>query len=477
MRRRLVVALCGLALSVALIPAAEAAGLLVTGRGVRAFARGGAPVVSADDLNAQWINPALLAAQGAPLLAWIEAGVLSRSLDYQRGPDARVAANDPRFAEGFPTVSNNASVQALAALGVASNLGLDRWVFAFGIYSPMSTQADWPGEGPQRYALISTKAVGLTWQLSAAWRPLPNLMIGVGGQLQDFLLRQELAVSTYPGVFGWQEDPNLDARVRIDVSQRAIPAANVGVWWAPAGGLEVAASFQTGIDVDASGRLYFRRPRHYYFSELTVVGDAIGFRVSLPWSLRAGLRYRWPAGHDVELSYIWTGWSVQEDAEVRPKVPGSIQFTELPGIGSYTLRPFVVKQDFRDSHSVHLGGSMRFLGDRLEVMAGGYFETSAVPDSTLTVAVVDAPKVLAGLGAAWRQGPWRFNLGYAHIVYFPRDITASAKTQVNPLFEEDEGPFGDGGPATIGNGRYTSAADVVGVSVDFRWDPTPDPPP
>ena len=453
----------------ALVPArAEGAGFVLTGRGVRAFSRGAASVAGSDDLNAQWSNPARLALQSAKLAAYLDLAMIDRALGFRRADSELVQRYDPQADGSFPEVQGGGSPQIAPAMAVGSSFGLEGFMFTLGAYAPLGSQAEWSEEGPQRYSLTRNTAVMLIYQVSAAWRPLDSLAIGAGFQLQDFLLRQELDVSAYPGLFGWQEDPSLDGRIRIDVGQRAIPSFVLGVWWRAVAGLELAATFQAGFDVEAEGELLFRRPSHYYFKDMLVEGSDVLLETSFPFTTRAAARYVFEGGHDLELAWVFTRWSVHDDVVVSPTPAGSVRFTELPGLGSYVVRPFTVREDFDDTHSLHLGGAVKLIGGRLELRAGGYVESSAVPSETLNVSVVDAGKLLLAAGASYDFGEIRLNAGFGRLFFASRTVSDSTKTQVNPLFSEDIGPFGEGGPSTVGNGRYTSAANLVGLSLDYR---------
>ncbi len=456
------------ALWAALPAQAHGAGFVLTGRGVRAFSRGAAAVAAADDLNAQWSNPARLALQSAPLAAYLDLSMVDRAVGFQRSESALVKRYDPDAEGSFPEVHGGGAPQVVPALAVGSNFGLRRFMFTLGAYAPQGSQAEWPEDGPQRYSLTRNTSVMLIYQLSAAWRPLDNLAVGAGFQLQDFLLRQELDVSAYPGLFGWQEDPSLDGRIRTDVVQRLTPSFVLGVWWRAVAGLELAASFQAGFEVEAEGDLLFRRPSHYYFKDMKVEGSDIVLETSFPYTARAAARYVFTGGHDVEAAWVFTRWSVHDDVVVSPTPAGNVRFTNLPGLGSYVVRPFTVREDFDDTHSLHLGGAVKLYGGRLELRAGGYVESSAVPTETLNVSVVDAGKVLVAAGASYDFGEFRLNAGLGRLFFASRTVSDSTKTQVNPLFSEDIGPYGEGGPSTVGNGRYTSAATLLGLSLDYR---------
>jgi long-chain fatty acid transport protein len=451
---------------------ALAAGYTITGRGVRALSRGGAPIAGTDDLNAQWFNPARLAHSSAKFAAYVDGALIHRSLTFTRMPDLQVMTYDPQFADGFSPVSNGRPMQIVPAVALGSNLGLSDFMFVLGAYTQQAVQAEWPEGGPQRYTLVNSEAIELIYQASVAWRPVRGLSIGVGFQLRDFLLRQDMVVSAYPGIFSWQEDPTLDALIRVEAEDRMIPTAVFGVWYSPHPQWEVGASVQLGFDVHGAGSIFYRKPEHYYFAPTSFTGKNILVDLSFPLTARLGVLYRAGRRWDAEISYVFTRWSSHTGIQVRPNPQGSIYFSDVPGLGTYTIRPFEAKQNFKDSHSVHLGGQYRLSGTGLEFRGGGYMETSAIPDASLTIQPMDAMKFMGGAGISYTLGITRINLGYALVWYVPTTVTTSTKTQVNLLYGEDQGPSGAGGPSIVGNGRYRSIAHVVGLSIDLSLSPT-----
>ncbi len=451
-----------LAAALALAPAAQAGGFFIPERGARELGRGGASVASVDTLNAQWLNPAALTRLRGRLSFYVDLGLIHTDQRFERADDDEVMRKDPRYASGFPGVENTAPLFPDPSLALASDFGTDFLVVALGVYGPYAGGQQWPDDGEQRYSLIRLQALAVYSQLSLALKLSDDLSVGVGLQAVSVDLRQRLAISAYPGVFGWAEQRDLDVPTEVAMSDLFTPAANFGVLYRLLPRLELGASLQLPVRAEPEGTLRLRVPDHFYFKDVVARGDAIEATLDFPAIARVGLRVVQDDQWDFELAAVYETWSRQEEIAIRPG-PGGIQFDNVPGIGTYTVRPFALRQDYRDTWSLRVGGSWRPLTD-LTVRSGVYFETGAPPDRTASVLLVDNDKVGAGLGLTWRVGRFSFDAAAAVVRQQDRLVTNSEKTQVNPLYDADAGPYGEGGPNVVGDGLYQSTHAIFALS-------------
>lgn len=474
---------------------ARAAGFFLPVRGARALSHGGATVVSGDDLNAQWSNPATLFRSAARVAAWVDFAAINLNASFRRANLDEVMAWDDRYPQGFPEVTSNAWFPD-PAFAVGSNFGLAQWMFVLGVYGPYAGTTSWPDDdprcpagqsasgcatqcyqdpgscqwnlGPQRYNMIQPEQMLLKYQLSAAYRPIPKLSVGVGLYVASFRMKERLKISAYPGIFGWAEDPTLDALIELDAADWAKVGAVFGVWGKPLPWLELGAAFETPLSLDAKGTLRVRLPSNYYFGDVTVTGDKIRLQTDFPLSLRVGARYVDPKDRfDVELMASWEHWSTHKSIVVTPRE--EIRFENVPGLGTYRVKTFTVAEDFHDTVSVHLGGSVKVIPKWLELRAGYFFELGAIPNRTYNVQVIDNDKHGAAFGVSVRYWKMRFDVAYAYIYLADRTVTNSEKRQINPLYEEDTGPYVQGRPTIVGNGSHRAHYHVLAASVSFAY--------
>lgn len=472
---------------------ARAGGFFLPVRGARGLSHGGAVFASGDDLNAMWSNPATLFRSSAKVSVFVDFALLNLGATFLRSPEPLVQAFDDRYAGGFPKVSSSAWFPD-PSLALGSNFGLKKFMFSLGIYGPYAGTSNWPDDdprcasgqsasacatqcfhdpgscewnlGPQRYNLIKPQRTLLYYQLSASYQPIPEFSMGVGLFVASFLMKERMKISAYPGIFGWAEDPTLDALIEIDGKDWAKVGAVIGFWGRPVKRLELGISYTTPMKIKAKGTLGVRLPSHYYFSDTTVTGDKIQIDMNLPMTLRAGARYVHPKElFDVELGFTWENWSVHRAIVVHPTE--AIQFENVPGLGSYRVKDFTVRQDFHDTVSLHLGGSALVYKKILQVRAGYFFEWGAIPDRTYTVQTIDGNKHGMGLGLSARFWKMRVDLSYGLVLLAKRNVTDSEKRQVNPLYEEDTGPYVEGRPTIVGNGQHTARYHILALSLSL----------
>ena len=441
------------ALVLALSLPAHAGSFYLPERGARALAMGGANIAGADDMNAQWLNPAALTRLHGDLALYVDLGLILTQQSFARADDAEVMRKDPRYANGFPTVKNEGPPFPDPSLGVATHFGTEDFVFALGLYGPYAGTNKWPQDGPQRYSLVNLNALELFVQGSVAWHISDRLSIGLGLQWVITTITQRLAISAYPGVFGWAEQPDLDTLAEVSVSDLFTPSANLGVLLTPVDGFDIGLSAQLPVHADASGTLKVRLPSHYYFSDTTVTGNKIGLSLNFPAILRAGLRVYDSDLWSVEVAAVYELWSTLDKIDVSPGA-GGIAFTNVPGIGTYHVKSFSLDERSKDVISLRLGGSFRPGHGLVTLRAGALYESSSLPDTTTSVLKIDNAKIGGTLGATFHLGAYDVDVAAAWIQQLDRTVTDSVNYQVNPIYDQDPSAYGGTGPHTVGNGTY-----------------------
>jgi long-subunit fatty acid transport protein len=445
---------------------AHAGAFYLPERGARALSLGGAFIAGVDDLNAQWLNPAGLTRLSDGLTLYLDLGLIFSDQRFLRADSPEVTRKDPLLSDGFAEVTDEGGPFPDPSLGLALRIDPD-WVVAFGVYGPYAGTNRWPDDGPQRYSLINLQALELFAQASIAWRPSPHFAMGLGLQWVATAITQRLKISAYPGVFGWAEQRDLDVLAEVDVMDAFSPSANLGLIVTPTSGdgpdLDLALSVQAPVHASASGTLAVQKPGHYYFSTTTIEGDAIHVSLDFPWILRGGVRLH-DTAWSLELAVVAELWSALDKIAVAPG-EGGVAFVGVPGIGTYSVKPFDIRLDYQDIFSVRLGGSFQLPGIPLTLRGGLFYESGAPPTSTLTVLDIDGDKVGLGLGGTLALGRFDLDLALGWIETFERTVTASTKAQVNPIYLADPGPYGDGDPSYVGNGTYAARNFIVATTL------------
>lgn len=465
---------------------AGAGGMFVTPHGARPLARGGAFVAGADDLNAIYYNPAGVAAIDYGQTGWtglLDLGFVLQGVTYTRDENGITR----------PPVSADSGVVGPAPLFIPQ-LGFARKLrtrfgsmsFGFGLWIPYtglgrypeasySTEEDLrkvPDVSPQRYQLIGLHEGSLSKAtLLAVLNPVAafsllgdKLQLGIGPQLMVVYFRSRLMLSGCPQVMCRPEDPDYDTLV-VAQAFALTPSFNLGGLYRPLPWLRLGLGFQFPFFIrSATGAVDTRLPSSPLFNGASVRGRDASLSLNLPPILRLGAEfYTFKDRLRIEVAYTAEFWAVQDKITFTPQ---GIAIEDLKGIGTYELGPVELERGMDNTHALHLGLEAtlhRLIGARL----GGMFETSGMPDRTLTVLTPDGMKGFVGLGVflpkvRFASTDWRFDLSYGRVIQ-PDRVVAPADSGIypsNPIRPAAPMPPGVGG---IGAGRYEVSYDLIAL--------------
>lgn len=453
--------------------------------GTRAIGRGGAFVVGADDLSAQYFNPAALDHIDRPTLQ-LTTWAANQYILFDRADESASGLTfDPVENESPPIIEPNA--------GFATKLGgihpvLKNTTFAFGFYTPTAPYLTYPKEGAQRYSLTDA----LVWQVyagpSLAQRITPWLTVGAGLQYTFLRVDEDLTASMCFGMDEsdksacsdpeGQEDPDNDIQLEVRAWDPVKMSFNAGFIITPVEWLEIGGSVQPPISYRAPGTLKttFDEDAEITIGSMSLpldsqvegnefVDDDVTLLVTVPLILRAGVQVHPHEKVRVELDGTYTMWSMLSelritdlDMHVEGKEDGLIPD------GMDVKEDIVFVTGYQDSWSVRLGGDVQ-LNDWALVRAGGHFESSAIPDEYVQVNLVDGPKWGVGGGATFTIAKRvALDVSVAEQFMTNRTITNSKVTQqalFTSLTEPDKAVVVPG--KVIGNGDLSSNTTFVGV--------------
>lgn len=435
---------------------ARAGGFYLGDRGVRGTGRAGALVAGADAPDSLWYNPAGLAWSGRQLQI-----------------DATLVLPDDEFTridgggEWQPTVESSLIPIPIPGVFYSEDFGLRTLTFGVGVFAPTAVLEEWPEtimvEGiaeasPQRYSLLSLAGTSLAhFALGAAWRPLPQLSIGLTAQLVTggFRVRTTLsacdrAICTQP------ENPDYDALAEVNLSPLLAPTFGAGVVY-DAGLLRVGASFLTPYTLFGDATIRVRPPSAAAFDGARVEGDQASTSLAMPWILRAGVELRPFRGLRVELAVVGELWSTQQELTITPH---DVWLRDVVAIGDYEVGPVTIPRRMHDTLSVRLGGE--YTTGVVGMRAGFSYENGAFDDAYLSPLTMDTDKVTLALGASFElTRGFYVDVTFQHFFERNREVRNSAVPQANPIRP----------PPTnivyVGNGDYAIEASTLGLGV--RW--------
>lgn len=472
---------------------AQAASYYFLDSGTRAIGRGGAFVAGADDLSAQYYNPAALTHIDRPTLNFNFWG-LQQYVAFTRNDLEDTGA----CFGGCDTIYNESGPMLEPQLGYAMPLGkaipaLEGSTFAIGMFVPTSPMMQFDPNGPQRYALIDA----LVWQIfagpSVALRTpkLPWLTLGGGIQYSFLRADEALAVSAIIDPDGsdgplspiYKDTQDGDVSLTLRSWDKFELTWNAGLLIQPVEWLEIGASVQPPVLYDADGSLEVKFDEDHVFRDFIESGDAtdpdVKLGVGIPWVLRGGVQIRPIQPLRVEASFVWTDWSQTTSLDITEvnlllKTKDSVLDLEDIEITDDVNIP----TGFVDAWSVRLGGDYQ-LNPWARVSLGGYYETSAVLPERQGVSVVDSPKWGLGAGATFNvKQRLALDVSFGEQFLANRTITDSELRQITlqtDPFNTEDTVVSEG--LVVGNGEFTSRLTFLAVGASVYFGPTPDPKP
>jgi len=468
---------------------AHAGGIEVGDQGARAMGRAGAFTARADDPSAAYYNPAGLARQRGTQLYY------SHRLVYGEAECRRARTLDwsgathgvPRLVD-FEHVENEDPWFPLGLMLVAaSDLGLDDWTFAAGVYGPPGVgHVRYPADGPQRYMLVEMTTLILYYTLSAAWKY--GDLFGVGLSLQWVDVPQLDFEMVVDGVVAPRnvspDQSQFDINTRIEGSDRFGLTAIVGAWLQPHPAVDIGVAGRVlPVKVETASELHLRPDFLELDRPISLTRDGepandVSFSMVLPPKLRGGIRYAHRCGgqemFDVELGVHYEMWSMVErftiDADITSEVMGQVLY----------LDTVEMEKRWKDTWSVRLGGDYHVVPDLLTVRGGFWYETPAVDDA---YAYLDALSFERwGPSAGLTLSLWGFEASAAYSYIFQEVVVVSEDDAA--IFQQVPGspcpaPYTDpalchaeylGKPSAPANaGTYRASYHVLNLSLSYGF--------
>jgi long-chain fatty acid transport protein len=460
---------------------ASAGGFYLLDRQPRALGRGGAFIAGNDEPGALWYNPAGLGFAGEQLQ--IDATLTLLNVDYTRVDSGGTTLS---------TVHGQNTPLPIPTLAGSFDLGLEHVTFGVGVFAPNAALMEYPeelngGAAPQRYSLLSMQGsliAGLA--VGGAWRPIPELSIGVSAFAVYGAFAARTALSACDGaICTFPEDPEYDGVAQLTLNPAFSGVGVLGVTWDP-GPVRIGVSVSSPFELAGRASIQVRTPGAAAFEgafarnragacagidDDAVAADpnhpcrATSANVDLdfPLVLRLGVQLDLVEHLALEVALVYEAWSMQRAAVIQPD---QVYLSDaLGGALDYEIGSLNIPRNMNDTVSVRLGAEYTI--DRfLQLRLGASYENGAFSDAWLQALTIDSDKVVVSAGASLRavDGLWLdVMVGYAHL--FPRNVTTSMVPQLNPI--RPAGPF-----LPIGNGRYEMIAPFFGVGLryDFDWE-------
>jgi long-subunit fatty acid transport protein len=340
------------------------------------------------------------------------------SQEYTRAPT--IDYGSPDAAGNFPThtfarVHNTRPLQALDPIaGVASNLGLESWVFALALQAPPGVaRQSFPIDGGQRYLMTDYEALMLNYSLSAAWKANENFGLGASVQwIHVPRLKYSLIINANPFIGGANPvSSNLDMLASVSGSAPFTLNTVVGAWYRPLPAIELGIAGQViPTQIRMKGRLNVTPVASSTDDtvELTRNGDPandIDLTIPLPLMGRAGIRYRHllPKDQelfDIELDVVYESWSRVNHFTVATRGLQAAYLGQQSNLGD-----IYVEKRWRDTIGVHLGGDYAIIPSVLALSGGVFYQNPLANSAYANVDFATGAQLGAAIGGtiAWNH--------------------------------------------------------------------------
>lgn len=472
----LLVALAGSTLSTE----ASASGLYVTERGVRQLGRGGAFVAGADDAGAIAYNPAGIFDAGNQFL--FDGSLVLFGSTYTR--QALLRQIDPNtgetvatYEQTFDPVHGTAPILPIPTVAGAFQVHPD-WSVAIGAYAPNAVLPEYPIEqngqpSGSRYQLVTLEGSLLAVVGGyVAWRPIPQLRVGLGFELLVGSFKSEHILSgcVPERFFCAPEDPEWDLAAQNNAAPIISPSGTVGAIWEFYEGWRMGASFHLPYWINAPSKLKSRLPSAAVYRNAEIVGEDATVKFELPWEIRFGVEARdLVKGLSIEVAAHYEHWAMHDNITIEPE---DIAVTNVPGFPEqYYLPAIEIPRGFQGSVSAMIGAEYEIKATEsinVTPRLGFSYATSAVPSEYISVLTLDSGKATPSVGLGVSVGQARFDVVYAH--QFAQQVVvdpeAARLEQVVPLAANPSE-----NPDYINGGFYDWHVDVIGVGFAYTFDP------
>ncbi|HEY5920529.1 MAG TPA: outer membrane protein transport protein [Kofleriaceae bacterium] len=369
------------ALALLLVSGTAYAGGTVRPNGIsaRGVSLGGAWVAWADDATAIYFNPAALDAMEPQVMLGAE---------FVLGPRkyTPVAADGTR---GEPQTTTIASpVPTLGVVGRFSyNDQPSRFTLGLGVWNTFGGRVSYPKTGMP--ALDATQDLCIEINGAAALHISDRFAIGGAVRLGLGFFHVESTMNPF------------DA----DLSSSGVGVAMTwGALIRPTDRLRVGLNWRSPMRVTTTGR----------GTVTTSTGTdrpEIRHDQNWPQMVQLGLAYNATERLRIATQVDWAQWSQIDTIEVL--------------FPDGTLPNQIYPEYWEDNWTVRLGGEYAF-SRKLQLRAGTYYDTPAVPDRTLERQYSDSQKVGVSLGGSLHAGGWRFDIASDAIIPRLRTVENNA---------------------------------------------------
>jgi long-chain fatty acid transport protein len=410
------------ALLVALLlpPSALAGGFAITDVGARETGMG-AEVGRPDEPAAVYHNPAGLTLLPGVHLYISAGGALPQStLLLRPWSGSSEFINAPVSAQGFyPAVQPTTAFSVIPMAVVSAEVIRNKLWAALSAYVPNAQGGSFDPNAVTRYQLISAYAVAGYGGLTLAYKPDRHVSIGLSGNV--VYIQTALNKDLYPVLNGGDYSLLVGPNPGLALNGSSVTYGfNLGVLVRPIPTVSIGVSVISGNDDQVDGTLNLQPSKGGALTApFTGTQET---NLYIPWTLLVGAN--WDVLRRLEIGaelhyWFYKGFQTQTT---------QITWTSHTGLEDLLPDSLVSQEDYSNSWRVSGGVRVHDLPHlgTLEIMAGGHYDASPVPDATVSLSAPSFDSFGAHLGLRYTlKGRYRIGLTYVHYWYLERNITDS----------------------------------------------------
>ncbi|MBI3070510.1 MAG: outer membrane protein transport protein [Deltaproteobacteria bacterium] len=426
MKRKQLKVVVGLSILTALYSnVAWADGFGIPEQGARAMGVAGAFTAVANDLSAIYYNPAGLT---------------------QMEPGIHIAAGGTfiLFGSEYQTLSGSGkrdSVQRgqfpphLYSAYVFDN---KKMALGLGIFAPYGLGVDWGSRDVSkwngRYNVVAVDLKTVFINPTFVFKPVPELSIAVGASAVlgiAELKRQQI----------FSQPPTDDGSAHMGATGASF-AANVGLLWKPMEELAIGLTWRSHSHLFLGGNVDFTVPATFATS---FPDQTATTKISLPNKITFGAAYKVTKEIELSLNFDYTFWSIFDQVVFK-----------FPNVGGAPAENVYV-ENWKDSFTVRLGASWN-LNPSWQLRCGFLFDSTPVPDDTLSPLLPDQARFGASVGFGWKTGS--FSLDWAFMALFFTHRTGTASNILSNSDSLSDGPYTQ---------KYYNSAYLSGLTLGYKF--------
>ena len=377
-------------------------------QGARATGEGEAFVARADDTSAVYYNPAgLVQLQGTQ----------GTSGGYLLFPNSHFSGG-----KGVSAEMNSASFTP--HLYAASDFGLERWRFGFGVNVPFGNVADYGNGGPMRYTATDSMLSVMNFTPAVAFSVTDQFSVGVG--LNVYYGSTEL---NRMAPLSAMVNPLLpDRRFHFQGDGTAV-GATVGALWHITDQHSIGAVYRSPFTIDFNGAAVVRKDPTGLFGSSNASAE-----INFPQSVSGGYAFKpnkkWRFEADIE----WTNWDTLNNVRLR---------SHNPYFDAANNPTSVIPFNWKDSFFYEAG--MEYVINDTWAVRGGYiYSENSVPDKSFSGSIPDSNRHIFSIGLGFTSHRFQADLAYQYTLMENRTVSGSPDNNFDGRGDADGRWSGDG---------------------------------